>query len=312
MFDSPLSASPYEVLGVDPTASDEELRRAYRLRLRQSHPDTGGDAAVFIRVQHAWELIGTAQARAGYDRGRDDDARRRWARHPSPGAFGGTRPRTRVHGEAGGWRRRRYVELAAEWAGHDLDENQAYDPTFVRTAPWDVRRMLADALAEEATGEMVEELGIGFTAWHDVAVGTDAAHKLDHIVLGPSGLFALMSEDVGDTVRFRQGEAIGPALGQALGQALGGSTPIADLLGRARAVARAAKVRFGGAILVLPDDDLEQAVVPLGELRGIPTVALRRSALRGILRAGVPGGRIIGGNELFDVRTRLAQTVTHV
>jgi hypothetical protein len=121
-------------------------------------------------------------------------------------------------------------------------------------------------------------------------------------------LFALMSEDVGDTVRFRQGEAIG----QALGQALGGSTPVADLLGRARAVARAAKVRFGGAILVLPDDDLEQAVVPLGELRGIPTVALRRSALRGILRAGVPGGRIIGGNELFDVRTRLAQTVTHV
>ena len=43
MFDSPLSASAYEVLGVDPGASEEDLRRAYRLRLRQTHPDTGGD-----------------------------------------------------------------------------------------------------------------------------------------------------------------------------------------------------------------------------------------------------------------------------
>ena len=304
MFDSPLSASPYEVLGVDPAAGDDELRRAYRLRLRQTHPDTGGDAAVFIRVQHAWELIGTPQGRADYARGRDDEARTRWSGQRASAASSGTRPRSRVHGQAGGWRRRRYLDLAAQWAGHPLSETQAYDPTFVRTAPWEVRRMLADALAEEATGDRVADLGIGFTIWHDVAVGTDAAHKLDHVVLSPSGLYALLSEDVGDTVRFRQGEAIGPALG--------GSTPIADLLGRARAVARAAKVRFGGAILVLPDDDLEQALVPLGELRGIPTVAVRRSALYGILRGGVPGARTIGGNELFDVRTRLQHTIQHV
>ena len=59
MFDSPLSASAYDVLGVDPATDDEALRRAYRLRLRQTHPDTGGDAAVFIQVQRAWELVGT-------------------------------------------------------------------------------------------------------------------------------------------------------------------------------------------------------------------------------------------------------------
>ena len=69
MFDSPLSASAYEVLGVDPAADDEALRKAYRLRLRQTHPDTGGDAAVFVQVQRAWELVGTADARAAYDRG---------------------------------------------------------------------------------------------------------------------------------------------------------------------------------------------------------------------------------------------------
>ena len=48
MFDSPLSASAYEVLGVAPDATDEDLRKAYRLRLRQTHPDTGGDAAQFV------------------------------------------------------------------------------------------------------------------------------------------------------------------------------------------------------------------------------------------------------------------------
>ena len=71
MFDSPLSASAYDVLGVAPTVDDEALRKAYRLRLRQTHPDTGGDAAVFVQVQRAWELIGTAESRAAYDRGQD-------------------------------------------------------------------------------------------------------------------------------------------------------------------------------------------------------------------------------------------------
>ena len=69
MFDSPLSASAYQVLGVDPTVDEDALRRAYRLRMRQTHPDTGGEAAVFIQVQRAWELVGTPEARAAYDRG---------------------------------------------------------------------------------------------------------------------------------------------------------------------------------------------------------------------------------------------------
>src|SRR6218665_3796536 len=61
MFDSPLAASAYEILGVDPAVDHVELRRAHRLRLRQTHPDTGGDSAVFIRVQRAWELVGPPQ-----------------------------------------------------------------------------------------------------------------------------------------------------------------------------------------------------------------------------------------------------------
>ena len=34
------SASPYDVLGVSPDASDEEVKRAYREKVKHLHPDT--------------------------------------------------------------------------------------------------------------------------------------------------------------------------------------------------------------------------------------------------------------------------------
>src|SRR5690606_26170074 len=161
--------------GVAPTAGEEELRRAHRLRLRETHPDTGGDAALFIRVQRAWERVGTPEARSAYDRGRETVS---WVAPARPATA-----------------------------------RAAYDPATVRAAPWEVRRMLADALAEESTAAAIADLGIGFTAWHDVACGADAARKLDHVVLGPTGLHGLVSEDFGEPVRFRRGEVIGGAVG---------------------------------------------------------------------------------------------------
>lgn len=298
MFDSPLSASAYEVLGVAATVDEGELRRAFRLRLRETHPDAGGDAAAFIQVQRAWELVGTADARAAYDRGLSSDDEP-WARSPAGSGRTGTRPGARSYGVAGAWRRERYVRQARALAGADAD---VYSTAFVRSAPWPLRRLLADALAEEVTAAAVDELGMGFTAWHGVAAGdTDGADVLDHLVLGPSGLYALTSEDFGGPVRFRRGELIRDGVT--------GATPVGDLVDRARAVARGAKVRFGGAILILPDDDLAEAATSLGTVRGIPVAVVRRSALRGALRSGIPGARPIGGNELFDVRTRLQQTV---
>ncbi len=123
-------------------------------------------------------------------------------------------------------------------------------------------------------------------------------------MLSPSGLYGIMSEDFGGVVGFRRGEITGPSLGT--------RAPVTAALARMRAVAKAAKVKFGGAIVVLPDDDLAQAVTPLGSSRGVPVVVVRRSALAMVLRQGVPGARAIGGNELFDVRTRLQQTVRFV
>ena len=229
MFDSPLSASAYEVLQVVPDISDDELRKAYRLRLRQTHPDTGGDAVLFVQVQRAWELVGTADARAAYDRGHgfaDVRYAPEWYAGGTDAADSGgdsgaggwrpphrpadTRPRARSFGQPGGWRRERYLTLMREWVGRGAELADPYDPALVRTAPRELKRLLADALAEEATARIVADLGMGYTVWHDVAADPrDPDLKLDHIVLGPSGLYAVLSEDFGGAVRVRRGELIG-------------------------------------------------------------------------------------------------------
>ena len=310
MVDSPLAASAYEVLGVSPAAGDEELRRAYRLRLRLSHPDIGGDAADFVSVQRAWELVGTPEARAAYDRGHGPGpggaAGEGWRGWDEPATHAGSRLRATSYGRAGGWHRRRYLALARAWAGEEISD--PYDPAFVRLVPRELRRLLADALAEEETARTVAGLGMGFTAWHDVAAGPqggdDPGAKLDHIVLGPTGVYGLSSLDLGGIARFRGGEIIGPDVGP--------RAPVTALLAGLRSVARTARVRFGGAVVAVPDDALAQATVSLGTVRGTLVVVTRRSALATVLRGGVPGARPVGGNELFDMRTRLQQAVRFV
>ena len=88
--------------------------------------------------------------------------------------------------------------------------------------------------------------------------------------------------------------------------------PIGDLVAATRAVARAARVRFSGVVVVLPDEDLATAIDEIGKVRGQPVAIVRRSALSTVLRRGLTGARDIGGNELFDVRTRLQSVVRFV
>jgi curved DNA-binding protein CbpA len=83
----------YAVLRVDRTATWPELRRSYRARARELHPDVQAHrptptrldqaraTALFTQLQQAWSLVATPERRAAYDLAR------------GPGTSGETKPR---------------------------------------------------------------------------------------------------------------------------------------------------------------------------------------------------------------------------
>ncbi|WP_254543131.1 J domain-containing protein [Halomarina pelagica] len=53
----PELAAAYRVLGVDADADADAIRRAYRERAKETHPDAGGDREAFKRVRWAYERV---------------------------------------------------------------------------------------------------------------------------------------------------------------------------------------------------------------------------------------------------------------
>lgn len=57
----------YAILGVTKQASDTDIKAAHRRRVKETHPDVGGDAEEFRLVQAAYETIGDPNRRRRYD-----------------------------------------------------------------------------------------------------------------------------------------------------------------------------------------------------------------------------------------------------
>lgn len=66
-------AEAVQILGLRRPVDPDALKRAYRERAREHHPDRGGDPGTFQQVQAAYELLR-----------RDDTATRQGARRPPP------------------------------------------------------------------------------------------------------------------------------------------------------------------------------------------------------------------------------------
>jgi len=57
----------YGILGVPRTASEAEIKSAYRRLASQHHPDKGGDTARFQEIQEAYAVLGDGTQRKEYD-----------------------------------------------------------------------------------------------------------------------------------------------------------------------------------------------------------------------------------------------------
>ena len=57
----------YNTLGVEKTAAQDDIKKAYRKLASQHHPDKGGDTAQFQKIQAAYETLGDPNKRAEYD-----------------------------------------------------------------------------------------------------------------------------------------------------------------------------------------------------------------------------------------------------
>ena len=331
MSDSPLAQSPYEVLGVGAAATQDDLKKAYRRLLRETHPDTGGDAVRFVAVQRAWELVGSPDDRAAYDRGSrgggtgSTHAAGASGSASTPGsgfgpATGGRasgRPasstvKARTYGHPGGQEREVYLTLLREWVGRGVEIADPYDAALVRSAPREIRGWLAKAIAEESTAGLVSTLGIGYTIWNNVLSGRSAngvPETIDHVVLGPSGLYAIQSEDWGGEVRLKKDELVGETVHP-------DDEPLHELHRAAKSLGRSLGVKFTSLVVVVPDAALAEPAetVDRGRLSG--SVVVRRSLLPQLLRNGVDGaaggrGGWGGGAErtsidrVLELRTRL-------
>jgi curved DNA-binding protein len=95
----------YDVLGVSRSASQEEIRRAYRRLARQHHPDVSKEPDAenrFKGISEAYDVLGDAEKRSAYDRFGADWRAAREAGATAAGS--GRRPAADFDDRGGGFR----------------------------------------------------------------------------------------------------------------------------------------------------------------------------------------------------------------
>ncbi|MEY4501136.1 MAG: hypothetical protein RIS52_1026 [Pseudomonadota bacterium] len=88
------AADPYTILGVARSATEAEIKKAYRKLAKELHPDTNRDnpkaADRFAKVTNAYDLLSDKEKRARFDRGEiDGDGNPAFSGFPGGGGGGG-------------------------------------------------------------------------------------------------------------------------------------------------------------------------------------------------------------------------------
>lgn len=62
----------YSTLGIDRSATAEDIKQAYRRMAARHHPDRGGDTAKFQEIEQAYRILSDPGSRAAYDNPQPD------------------------------------------------------------------------------------------------------------------------------------------------------------------------------------------------------------------------------------------------
>lgn len=57
----------YEILGIPKGASQDDIKKAFRKKAHESHPDKGGDEKIFKEINEAYQVLGDPKKRSTYD-----------------------------------------------------------------------------------------------------------------------------------------------------------------------------------------------------------------------------------------------------
>ncbi|MET0267984.1 MAG: DnaJ C-terminal domain-containing protein [Duganella sp.] len=129
----------YQTLGVAKTASDDDIKKAYRKLVRKYHPDVSKEANAQKKTQElneAYGVLGDAEKRAAYDdlgRGQQYRAGQEfrpppgWGRGPGQGAAGAG-PHGRNAGFGGADNSDFFADLFANFGNGAARRRQAYQP----------------------------------------------------------------------------------------------------------------------------------------------------------------------------------------
>jgi molecular chaperone DnaJ len=63
-----MSLDPYKILDVPRNASDEDIKKAYRKKALEHHPDRGGNEEKFKELSEAYDILSNSEKKARYDR----------------------------------------------------------------------------------------------------------------------------------------------------------------------------------------------------------------------------------------------------
>mgnify|MGYP000182788154 FL=1 len=141
---------PFDVLGVDPDADDAEISRAYRRRVKETHPDQGGSREAFMQLQQAYAAV-----REGDVELRDDGS-------IAESATDGATPTSEPQGPPPGTSRMEYLDydVLADY-GWEIDDDDLFEvASNADLGPGEYGRLLVDH--DETLLEAAERCGF---AW---------------------------------------------------------------------------------------------------------------------------------------------------